>query len=180
MTTIAPTMRTTMVTVAALAFVAPLSPASFTENGSANPAVLRAMESRTSSWESRFPFSSQIGGAWGPSGGTSTPVVQSIATRIQAVRDQLGLTTDQMARLFDVSRRSVHNWLSGKRMVPSHEQILENLEAEIREMPAETPLERRAILLEPRDGETRYQQLCRAARTEDQLQFVATTPDELL
>lgn len=57
------------------------------------------------------------------------------ATRaaLPELRRRTGLTWDQMARLFEVSRRSVHAWASGKPMTADHEEHLHRLLAVVRD-----------------------------------------------
>lgn len=40
------------------------------------------------------------------------------ASEFQGFRDQFGLTTEQLARLFDVTGRAVRKWLAGDAPVP--------------------------------------------------------------
>lgn len=48
------------------------------------------------------------------------------------IRKRSGLTWDQMARLFGVSRRTVHFWASGKPMLPAHEERVVRVLAAVR------------------------------------------------
>lgn len=52
---------------------------------------------------------------------------ESTRAALAELRRRAGLTWDQMARLFDVSRRSVHFWASGKPMTAEHEEHLHRL-----------------------------------------------------
>lgn len=56
--------------------------------------------------------------------GASLPVPETTTAYITELRQLSGLTWDQLARLFDVSRRSVHFWASGKPMTSSNEERL--------------------------------------------------------
>jgi len=60
-----------------------------------------------------------------------------------------GLTWEQIARLFNVSRRSVHLWLTGGGMSAANEERLISLEAMVDGLPAMTPEARRHQLLQP-------------------------------
>lgn len=51
----------------------------------------------------------------------------SQAAAIQELRRRSGLTWEELAGLFGVSRRSVHFWASGKPMSPLHEEALSGL-----------------------------------------------------
>lgn len=46
------------------------------------------------------------------------------AQAVQDLHDQTGLTWDQIARFFGVSRRSVHSWAAGGRMSSANEEAL--------------------------------------------------------
>ena len=49
------------------------------------------------------------------------------AAKLERVRFESGLTWEQIARLFNVSRRSVHLWLAGGRMSAANEERLVRL-----------------------------------------------------
>jgi DNA-binding transcriptional regulator YiaG len=72
-------------------------------------------------------------------GEMSEPIEMAESTSHEATRAALttlrrltGLTWDQIARLFNVSRRSVHFWASGKPMTSEHEEHLHRLLAVVR------------------------------------------------
>jgi transcriptional regulator with XRE-family HTH domain len=59
----------------------------------------------------------------GPSGQLPAGLAQdtwSSASAILEIRRRSGLTWDELAKLFEVSRRSVHHWASGKPVSASH------------------------------------------------------------
>jgi DNA-binding transcriptional regulator YiaG len=66
---------------------------------------------------------------------------------IAELRRSSGLTWDQLARLFRVSRRSLHFWASGKAMTPSNEEHLQRLLAVIRKMDRGSSDANRAVLV---------------------------------
>ena len=112
-------------------------------------------------------FSSQ-GSAW-PHGQTnSRPLIQaeagktpelSPAQQVSVIRAMSGLTTDQVGRLFGVSRRSIHNWMNGHAMAARHAEQAQRIFATLAALPASTPGERRATLLASSSGESLFQQL---------------------
>lgn len=57
----------------------------------------------------------------------ATPVGRSTAQLITDAHGASGLTWDQIARYFGVSRRAVHLWASGGRMTASNEELLAHL-----------------------------------------------------
>lgn len=69
------------------------------------------------------------------------------ADLLEHLRQATGLTSDQTARLFNVSRRSVHLWLAGGRMSAANEERLLDVVKLVDSFPAETPDQRRHLLL---------------------------------
>lgn len=83
---------------------------------------------------------------------------RTIAERVESFRSVSGLTTDQVARLMGVSRRSVHNWLSGGPMTRANEERLSRL-LEVTQGLAGSPSERRAQLLDSSGGRSLFHRL---------------------
>lgn len=84
--------------------------------------------------------------------GADEPSAASTATPAALVRrlwSTSGLTGEQIARLFGVSRRAVHLWVSGGRMNAANHERLAHLLAVIDALPGHTPAQRRAALLAP-------------------------------
>lgn len=81
---------------------------------------------------------------------THTPdaaVPTSDAELVRWVKDQSGLTWDQIARAFDVSRRAVHLWTNGGRLSAGNAEAIQAFAALVREAAGATPTETRAALL---------------------------------
>lgn len=74
------------------------------------------------------------------------------------LRDISGLTADQIARLFGVSRRTVQNWVAGGSMAAQHEERLSVLLAKIAPL-APSAVERRAALLSSSSGTSIFHRL---------------------
>jgi DNA-binding transcriptional regulator YiaG len=70
---------------------------------------------------------------------------------IGELRRMSGLTWDQLARLFNVGRRSLHFWASGKSMAPSNEERLQRLLAVVRKVDRGSGSANRAALLGVRE-----------------------------
>lgn len=70
------------------------------------------------------------------------------ADLLEHLRQTTGLTSDQTARLFNVSRRSVHLWLAGGRMSAANEERLLDVVKLVDSFPAETRDQRRHLLLQ--------------------------------
>ena len=66
---------------------------------------------------------------------------------IMELRRLSGLTWDQVARIFDVNRRSVHFWASGKAMTQSHEEKLYSVLSVIRKIDRGSAASNRSALL---------------------------------
>lgn len=83
--------------------------------------------------------------------GTSVPAEASSGAAIGELRQLSGLTWDQTARLFDVSRRALHFWASGKPMTPSNEERLQRLLGVVRNIDRGSAGANRAMLLGVRE-----------------------------
>jgi len=84
---------------------------------------------------------------------------QSAAQQISSLRSLSGLTTDQIARLMGVSRRSIHNWINGSSMALNHAERASRLLAVIRALPGQSPEERKAVLLDSHSGQSMFHKL---------------------
>jgi hypothetical protein len=77
---------------------------------------------------------------------------QAAADALLELRRLTGLTWEQIARLFDVARRSVHFWASGKPLSASKEEQLYRTLATIRRIDRGAASENRALLLSLHEG----------------------------
>jgi transcriptional regulator with XRE-family HTH domain len=59
-----------------------------------------------------------------PDGQLECALAPTIAAAIHEIRRRSGLTWDELADLFDVSRRSVHHWANGKVVNAQHDQAI--------------------------------------------------------
>lgn len=75
--------------------------------------------------------------------------VESVQTALLELRRLSGLTWDQLARLFGVSRRSLHFWASGAAVSASHEEQVQRVLAVLRRVDRGTAAENRALVLQP-------------------------------
>lgn len=71
---------------------------------------------------------------------------------IGELRRLSGLTWDQLARIFSVSRRSLHFWASGKPMAPSNEEHLQRVLAAVRKIDRGAASANRTALLGVREN----------------------------
>jgi DNA-binding transcriptional regulator YiaG len=76
---------------------------------------------------------------------------QPAGAAIGELRRLSGLTWDQLARMFSVSRRSLHFWASGKPMAPSNEEHLQRVLAVFRKIDRGAASANRAALLGVRE-----------------------------
>ena len=81
-----------------------------------------------------------------------TKTNEATRTAITELRRLSGLTWDQLARLFGVSRRSVHLWVSGKPMNAQNEERLHRILALLKDIDRGSADENRKLLLTPTDG----------------------------
>jgi DNA-binding transcriptional regulator YiaG len=79
----------------------------------------------------------------------------STAKAIRKAHEDSGLTWEQLARVFCVSRRSVHSWANGARMNATNVELLMRFVGFLDRLEAASPEERRAALLAiGRDGKS--------------------------
>jgi transcriptional regulator with XRE-family HTH domain len=103
--------------------------------------------------------------SWAQSGSAGTylihvPVVAeeaaaSVACPVELLvetRETSGLTWDQLARYFGVSRRAVHLWAAGGRMSAANEELLAHLVRAVDAVRGLEPATRRQALLRPESG----------------------------
>lgn len=83
--------------------------------------------------------------------GAPVEVPHPAGAAIGELRRLSGLTWDQLARVFGVSRRSLHFWGSGKPMAPSNEEHLQRVLAVVRKIDRGTASANRAALLGGRE-----------------------------
>lgn len=79
--------------------------------------------------------------------GASVAAAAPAGAAIGELRRLSGFTWDQLARLFNVSRRSLHFWASGKAMAPSNEEHLQRLLAVVRKIDRGSASANRTALL---------------------------------
>jgi len=84
--------------------------------------------------------------------GVRAPDPQSSSSALMELRRISGLTWDQLAHLFGVTRRSLHFWASGKPLSPAHEERLHKLLAMLRKLNRGSAKENRSLLLSVQDG----------------------------
>ena len=81
---------------------------------------------------------------------------QPTSEAVARLRRISGLTWEQLARMFDVSRRSMHFWASGKPLSASNEEMLHQVLAIVSEADRGSASETRAALLDPSGGQSAF------------------------
>jgi hypothetical protein len=90
------------------------------------------------------------------------------ADSVRDLREFSGLNWDELARLFNVSRRTVHYWATGGRMNQFHAQRLNTISQTLRPLAQGTREATRAALLAPdASGSSEYQRLLMASADTD-------------
>ena len=85
--------------------------------------------------------------AAGPAGQLKRVRTQSTAEAILEIRRRSGLTWEELGELFDVSRRSVHHWASGKAVSAKRDQAIRRALSVIRHIDQGSQAQTRAFLL---------------------------------
>ena len=83
----------------------------------------------------------------GPDGQIVPVPSESTGEAVLEIRRRSGLTWEQLGHLFDVSRRSVHHWASGKPVTPEHERMIRRILVGIRRLDQGNQTATRARLL---------------------------------
>lgn len=86
--------------------------------------------------------------------GASLAATERPGAAVGELRRLSGLTWDQLARLFGVSRRSLHFWASGKVMSATHEEQLQRVLGVFRKVDRGSANANRAAMLAVRDDGT--------------------------
>ena len=87
-----------------------------------------------------------------------------VASRVRQLKEDSGLTWDQLRRLLGVSRRAVHMWAGGGQINAKNEERLALLEQIVAALGGRTPADRRSRLLSPSGtGRSVFQELASSA-----------------
>lgn len=74
------------------------------------------------------------------------PLVPPQVEALDDIKARSGFTWDQLARVFGVGRRSMHNWMNGQSMTQEHEEVLYRFREILRLIGDSNPLIVRAAL----------------------------------
>lgn len=120
-------------------------------------------------------------------GGTSSGQIAKGATprlsaeparQVTELRILSGLTTDQVAKLMGVTRRSIHNWIGGSAMTRQNQQRVAELLSLVRSLPADTPEGRRDAVLDSSGGRSLFHRLLENLTQGSRVQSVPVTARE--
>jgi len=99
--------------------------------------------------------------------GVTLPVAPEATQKaVNELRKLSGLTWDQLAKLFNVSRRSLHSWASGERLRPFNEENLNRLLGTIQYIDRGSASLNRSLLLQPNSDGTPFLDLLVAGEHE--------------
>jgi DNA-binding transcriptional regulator YiaG len=106
-----------------------------------------------------------------------TAPMQSTGSAILEIRRRSGLTWDELSDLFEVSRRSVHHWASGKVVSAKNDSHVWRVLAVIRLLDKGEAKKTRALLLASQDGKPSAFELLQSGRYEEIAQWAAGVQD---
>lgn len=106
---------------------------------------------------------------------TNKGAPESTASLVARLRSESGLTWEQLARIFNVSRRAVHLWASGGNMNSHNQEIALDLFRKVQSIDADSAESRRQQILMPQpDGTSLYDEWKSTERTTSALVNPAT------
>lgn len=104
-----------------------------------------------------------------------------LARSVRSLRDRSGLTWDELAYVFGVSRRTLYNWSTGGKVSAPHAQAIAAVVRTVHQMDTGSPQLTRSRLLAPsEDGTTIYTRLAQQQSVPPTISGPAYGPDELL
>src|SRR5215475_11197515 len=108
-------------------------------------------------------------------------LLPELARSVRSLRDRSGLTWDELAYVFGVSRRTLYNWSTGGKVSASHAQAIAAVVRTVHQVDAGNPRLTRSRLLAPsEDGTTIYTRLAQQQPVPPAASSPAYRPDELL
>ena len=109
----------------------------------------------------------------------SRPDLPSVSDRVEAFKYSSGLTWEQVARLFGVSKRAVMLWKAGGQMSAGHEERLALLLQRLSQAPTNDPVATRGWLLTVgKEGSAPYQRwLSEVTRRPQPVAWIDRQPD---
>lgn len=105
-----------------------------------------------------------------------------LAHSVRALHEDSGLTWDQLAKLFNVSRRAAHQWAVGGRMNTTNVTRLQELTRVVAGLAGSSATDKRSALLAPTrpEGRSLYDALRAESAVRDEINAPAGTYDQRL
>lgn len=94
--------------------------------------------------------------------------ISEIVTRL---KNDSGLTINQIGRALGVSKRSVYNWSKGATVSPLKESRIRDLNNLVFSLDADSPSERRRLLLNSSRGSSIYKKFLDSGKQNQQIQY---------
>lgn len=103
----------------------------------------------------------------GPDAQASYAAVDTVGDAVLELRRRSGLTWDELASLFDVTRRSLHHWSNGKPVAAKHERAIRQALVAVRHLDLGASADTRALLLTAGLAGVSYFDLLRAGQADE-------------
>lgn len=104
-----------------------------------------------------------------------------LAQSVRRIHDRSGLTWDELAHLFGVTRRTLYNWSTGAQVSASHARTIAAISRELHSIESgDSKLNRSRLLAPDEDGSTIYSKIASRHRSERSTAYPAYRPDQLL
>lgn len=104
-----------------------------------------------------------------------------LAKSVRSLRQRSGLTWDELARIFGVTRRTLYNWSIGGQVSAANARAIADVIGSLHEIDAGDPRVTRSRLLAPTEnGATLYAMLIQQRRRTSHLSAPVYSPDQLL
>jgi DNA-binding transcriptional regulator YiaG len=108
-------------------------------------------------------------------------ILPELARSVRSLRDRSGLTWDELAYVFGVSRRTLYNWSTGGKVSAAHARVIALVVRAIHQVDTGNPELTRSKLLAPaRDGTTIYASLAQQSPQLPAVSGPVFGPDVLL
>jgi DNA-binding transcriptional regulator YiaG len=124
----------------------------------------------------RHNYDSIIASQGQTNSGGDLPKLKDSPAAIMELRRITGLTIDQLATIFGVSRRSLHFWMSGEKLHPSNEKKLNHVLAIIQRIDQGSAYLNRQMLTEPIENKGTAVELLSAGRFSDVIEAFVEKP----
>ena len=98
---------------------------------------------------------------------------------IKSLQEISGLTAKELGHVFNVSRRSIHNWADGNPISAANTQRIRDFHALVSSLDARSPEERRALLLSSTNGKSLVEQFIAEGQRGHQLQHTLPVMERL-